>query len=1168
MPTFREDTKIGGMVPMMKTDDINDQAITKDKIRDGNITAEKLADGAVSTDKLPDGAIKTPKIADGNITTRKLAEASVSTSKIADQNVTKEKIADQSVDNSKLSPSAITYDKLKDKSVITEKLNDRAVTTEKVEEKAITNAKLGDQSVDGRVVREASIEGKHIGNNAVSTSKIASRSVTNEKIAHNSVSRAELTPDVRNSIDKKADAEQVNNSLYDLEKKIGDRFVIEGDVTNLPDEEDLTSVKESERYVLKLADRSYGPEKFSSEGYKILRRNINTVSIAVTKIRVESVPSLDGTLSLTINGKETQVAVSASTDNTTALVAQKVASALQDSMTEYDVSTDASLVTLTRKSAGSVTPSVFSASTTGVVCTVTDSTNREFRNILTPAMINHSNTIYEIRYDFDLNSGEITIPEGCTLKFIGGRLTNGILNFNNTLLNGEISIDCDVSGNISNKDIYVKWFNPHADGVTDDSRIIRKAYTLANKNGAKLVFDNKIYMYGDGLLGDDGTGNSYVPYSASSNRPLQDVDHPADIGRDIRMIFVNKDNISIIGNGATLLSNPNNGECKHNLILLLYRCTNILVENLHIEGNKTARQPRLNDYNTGNEVWDLEGNLLSNPKNSGYAERSNIEICYGRNIILRNVISNEAMMDGIGIFGDSTEVPENIQVINCTCNFCYRMGLTISSANNCTIDGGSYSFNGYALDKNTQLGTMPMAGIDIEADAFKSYNVELKNITIEGNRYNGVVLSKDGRNITVHHNKFIRDGISTATTGGYNNEIAYNYFYNGYIYINQSNLYIHHNIFQTDKDGGSNHQNIIIECSKAESNTIFAHNIVEVLPEGIDSQELLYYSCILFKGNIHVKDNTFINIYHPSYVSMFVYALSFVNNTIINRKEEYSFLKSTFSIEPYSSTGTKGFLDSNFSNNRLIGDSDKTDSEVIGNRITQSVNCGTASVVIQRSNSKDLIYKLPRLPLHINVVSEYKYTIYSNCKDGYPHMNLYYTHDYLLPKFIVPTENLNFIAYLKGYDIYLKIKSGFMLPNRNFCTIVYDTNLLPLNNTYSLEEVEETELSGATIMYDLSKSQSVLPKLTSDFKGNCIVNEEDNIPYWLSADNKWVNSEGIEYGINNKGTFAEKPSATKIPIGYSYYCTDRQTVEGASNGIMIYHKGNNVWVDSLGRIVS
>ena len=172
---------------MMKTDDINDQAITKDKIRDGNVTTEKLAEGAVSTDKLPDGAVKTEKIADENVTTSKLADGAVSTSKIADQNVTREKIADQSVDNSKLSREAVTYDKLKDKSIITEKLNDRAVTTEKVEEKAITNPKLGDQSVDGRVVREASLETKHFANESVTTEKVARKSITKDKLSDDAV---------------------------------------------------------------------------------------------------------------------------------------------------------------------------------------------------------------------------------------------------------------------------------------------------------------------------------------------------------------------------------------------------------------------------------------------------------------------------------------------------------------------------------------------------------------------------------------------------------------------------------------------------------------------------------------------------------------------------------------------------------------------------------------------------------------------------------------------------------------------------------------------------------------------------------------------------------------------------------------------------------------------
>ena len=53
----------------------------------------------------------------------------------------------------------------------------------------------------------------------------------------------------------------------------------------------------------------------------------------------------------------------------------------------------------------------------------------ESKNILTQNMINEPNTVYEIRYDFDLNGETINIPEGCTLKFEGGSLSNGSLDF-------------------------------------------------------------------------------------------------------------------------------------------------------------------------------------------------------------------------------------------------------------------------------------------------------------------------------------------------------------------------------------------------------------------------------------------------------------------------------------------------------------------------------------------------------------------------------------------------------------------------------------------------------------------------------------------------------------------------------------------------------------------
>ncbi len=52
------------------------------------------------------------------------------------------------------------------------------------------------------------------------------------------------------------------------------------------------------------------------------------------------------------------------------------------------------------------------------------------------------------------------------------------------------------------------------------------------------------------------------------------------------------------------------------------------------------------------------------------------------------------------------------------------------------------------------------------------------------------------------------------------------------------------------------------------------------------------------------------------------------------------------------------------------------------------------------------------------------------------------------------------------------------------------------------------------------------------------------------------------------GGYSAKPAAEQgIPPGFAYFCTDRQTAEGAKNGIVIYYAGNGTWVDALGRIV-
>ena len=56
------------------------------------------------------------------------------------------------------------------------------------------------------------------------------------------------------------------------------------------------------------------------------------------------------------------------------------------------------------------------------------------KNILTQDMINKPNTIYEIRYDFELNGETITIADNCVLYFTSGKIYNGNIIMNNAIV--------------------------------------------------------------------------------------------------------------------------------------------------------------------------------------------------------------------------------------------------------------------------------------------------------------------------------------------------------------------------------------------------------------------------------------------------------------------------------------------------------------------------------------------------------------------------------------------------------------------------------------------------------------------------------------------------------------------------------------------------------------
>ena len=116
------------------------------------------------------------------------------------------------------------------------------------------------------------------------------------------------------------------------------------------------------------------------------------------------------------------------------------------------------------------------------------------KNILYQDMINKSNTIYEIRYDFDLNGKEITIPEGCVLDFQGGHFRNGILNCQYCAIYGSSKL-FDNTKLINVISLQAEWLGLHPNNQ-DNSNIFNNIFKYLDKNnGITIIFDTGTYNF-------------------------------------------------------------------------------------------------------------------------------------------------------------------------------------------------------------------------------------------------------------------------------------------------------------------------------------------------------------------------------------------------------------------------------------------------------------------------------------------------------------------------------------------------------------------------------------------------------------------------------------------------------------------------------------------------
>lgn len=194
--------------------------------------------------------------------------------------------------------------------------------------------------------------------------------------------------------------------------------------------------------------------------------------------------------------------------------------------------------------------------------------------ILSQSDFNQVNTIYEIRYDFDLDGKIINIPENCELKFVGGSLKNGTIVFSNTIIkykNSYIFDDIDISGNVCN-DLYLSMWK--IDNTIDVAPIIEQGlYSLSNyrfnididcyiSSYASIPSNSDLYINHDITItssGDGGftlmnRGSSVYKYSGASN--------------------------IIVHGGGTFDFNSRNTNSSTNSAFTIYHCSNVIIDGI------------------------------------------------------------------------------------------------------------------------------------------------------------------------------------------------------------------------------------------------------------------------------------------------------------------------------------------------------------------------------------------------------------------------------------------------------------------------------------------------------------------------------------------------------------------------------------------------------------
>lgn len=712
------------------------------------------------------------------------------------------------------------------------------------------------------------------------------------------------------------------------------------------------------------------------------------------------------------------------------------------------------------------------------------------KNILFQDMIAQSNTIYEIRYDFDLNGKEINIPKNCILKFEGGSLRNGSIIGNNTKIEGFFYLNVNIDGTF-----YVKEINEcNFIDYSDDGNLLTSMFSLANKSINPVVVNLSSRIYN------------------------LDLDIPLSLSEGI-WNFVNKRGLRINGNNCTLnhLNDVRNNYTT--TLFMLDNCSDVVITQMSYVNN-------IEGYDKIVEYSDYYIATLIGFKNGG----SNIEI----DVYVKNVsygIKNHFFQEEACVY---TRKLKNcrfyIEAENA--RFPVAIDYLSDSEINIVSDG---------VHRALYLGGADNCKVNVKVN--RSYISPI------------LVLLTDFRyriDDTIYYKTFSNLDVNVLYTGLEDNPIKTSCVgFQSYdsTYYNRTNRYNIHdiNITSTIVKGGCSNVSAMWIRFEDPFNLNDSYENINI---SAYEHENVEYTSFIFGSNCYAKGSLKGNIRRLqaawSVISDFVFSELNIHHLYLRSG---NLITNNSKINNFTIYKKDTVNDVKLDNSISLCIDKKTTIE------SYSLNANTTPILVSKESSFNSSWYW----YIVNYLLPYAYISAESfiLSDHWGRLRFYDT---------TRKKLLN----VDGFEGYLRSSTTNNRPTNITLTGTpyYDTTLKRKIYWNGDKWVTAENRTPSSVV---GSTASRPTNLVSKDNGYQYFDADLNIPIWakrIAGDGTvtWINAFGDNADFQTSGMFSNKPNNPSI--GYSYFCTDRQTTEGTTNGIIIYHKGNNVWIDALGRVVS